>query len=114
MKKPSIFRKRNVMLFLGMFLVPLIIMLTSPEAGLFDLPGPLADVLGYLTYVIRIFLIIVIWHVLRKTLFDYEESDFRGLLKNSILNKQHGLAMIAISIMMLSVSIVIAAVLLAG
>ena len=102
------------MLFLGMFLVPLIFMVTSPEADLINLPGPLADLVGYLSYVVKIFLIIVIWHVLRKTLFDYKQADFKDLLQSSILNKQSGLAMVAIAIMMLSVSIVVAAVLLAG
>lgn len=106
--KFSKFRLRYILLLIGFIIVPLSLYLTDPDTGVITDAGALAPLISYIIYIARIFMLIGIWHIARKMLFDYFASDIRTLLEKASAGATGaGLAIVGIGIMMLSVSIII-------
>jgi hypothetical protein len=99
---------------LGFLLVPLLLVLTDPDLDFIDDVGPFATVVNYLVYLVRIFLLLAVFHVGRKLLFDYGEADFKNLLSSAIQDGHAGHASIAMGLAMIAIALVIMSVMLVG
>lgn len=101
-------RFRNVFLGIGSLLTVLVLLLSDPDGGLVqNLPFGTGTVSLLITLVISI-LYIGLLHLARKGLFDY--IDLSVYFKKALETPQAaGMALIAIALAMISVSIVILA-----
>lgn len=102
-------RSRTQYTVTGTLVVFLLMLLASPDLGIItDMPFG-AEQLVLLTIIAKSLLYATLLHVTRKAFMDYPEADFRELIKKSIETPMGaGLVLIAISLMTLSFSLVIA------
>jgi len=97
------------MLLLGFILVPIVFILTAPDGGVVKVAPQYAEILTYLVYLMRIFLVFGLLHIIRKMMLDYNSADFNKLLEKAIEDKQAGLAAIAIALCILGFCILLGA-----
>lgn len=107
----GIFRRRTLMWGMGLIGVPLVFILTGPDAGIVsDLPFG-AGIMEYAVYATKIFLVVLVLHIIRKGFHDYKESDLRVLLSHAVESSVGaGLAIVGLSIMTLAYAVVVLAV----
>ena len=97
-------------MILGFILVPITFILTNPSADYIKVAPQYAEIITYMVYLMRAFLIFGLLHIIRKTLLDYDSADINKLLKQAIEDKQAGLALVAIAVMILGFCILLAAI----
>ena len=101
-------RFRNVFLGIGSLLVVAVLLLSDPDSGLIqNLPFG-AGTLSILIILVSSNLYIGLLHLARKALVDY--IDLEQYFKKALMTPEgSGMALIAVSIMMLAISVVILA-----
>ena len=106
-----IIRKRNRNLIMYTAIAVGLWIITDPDLGYFQNMRYGAPLLSMLTAAASVVFFILAFHIVRKVLFDYPEADFRSMLKLARKSSAGaGMAAIAIGLMMLAISIIIAAV----
>lgn len=104
-------RRRNVQLILWTVISLVLWLTTDPDLGLYqDLPFG-GSVVALITTLVTALPFLLIFHIARKVLFDYASADYNKILLRALRTPiGSGLAAISLSIMMLAIGIIIAAV----
>lgn len=101
-------RFRHVFLGIGSFLVAILLLLSDPDGGLVqNLPFG-AGTLSTLIILVTSILFIALLHVARKSLFDY--LDLEVYFRKALMSPEGaGMALIAVALAMISISLAILA-----
>lgn len=104
-------RKRSLFIWGGLFVVFSLWLATDPDLKLFTNMPFGASLVGLITILVSVIPWLVILHMARKALFDYDAADFRELIERATESSTGaGLALVGFSIAILAISVIIAAV----
>lgn len=104
-------RKRSIFIWIGVFVAFGLWLSTDPDLGLFqNLPFG-ASLVSLITILVSAIPWLIVLHLARKAIFDYEIADFRKLLEAAVDSPTGaGLAALALAMGFVAISIVVAAV----
>ena len=101
-------RPRSNFLIYGTLLVIFVLFLSDPDLGIIQNLGVGAGTITILISVLVAILCIVLLHLARKSIFDYQSADFDTLLERASRSPEGaGMSAIAVSIMTLAFAVVL-------